>query len=313
MGDFVVLHAYGMDEVIDETRYCLLRQIALNRDIPQSYSYVVVTDRPAAFDLFDDSGLDLEVVERPLSRFREWRGGIDFVHRVKIEVLREVAATRTGRILYLDSDAYPRRDLHDLFESIDSNSFVMDRPDGVLDRRRNPEHWRWHRFVESHSVRLGGRDVRIPVGSEMWIAGVIGFPIESSRLLDEVLEMTEAIYPDFPGWNVEQFAFSYVLARAGTIHSSGDFVFHYWDLRGFRELVTLMFERHGDSLGRLVEVSGRILPERLYPVKQQFDAKRRFQWMWSRFPYRMNQVAARFGRSWDIMQFADLIPEGPQL
>ena len=70
----------------------------------------------------------------------------------------------------------------------------------------------------------------------------------------------------------------------------------------------LMFERHGDSLDRLVEVSERILPERLYPVKQRFDANRRFQWMWSRFPYRMDRISRRLGASWDIMQFGDLIP-----
>lgn len=308
MSDYVVLHAYGIDEVIDETKYCLLRQLALNGDRPQTYTYVVVTDRPEAFDLFEGSGLDLEVEERPLSQFRAWRGEIDFVHRVKIEVLREVAASHSGRILYLDSDAYPRKDLHGLFESIGPGSFVMDMPDGVLDRHQNPEHWRWHRYVESHTIRLGGREVRIPVSSAMWIAGVIGFPTDAAGLLDDVLEMTEAIYPDFPGWNVEQFAFSYVLAQAGTISASEEYVFHYWDLRGFRDLVSLMFERHGGNLERLLEVSERILPERLYPVKQRFDADRHFQWMWSRFPYRMDRLAKRFGRSWDIMQFGDLIP-----
>ena len=78
----------------------------------------------------------------------------------------------------------------------------------------------------------------------MWNAGVLGFNSKKSNVLNDVLKLTDSMYPMFPKHVVEQLAFSFYFTRNGIVQAAEDWVYHYWDFKEFRSVLNAYFNTH---------------------------------------------------------------------
>lgn len=79
------------------------------------------------------------------------------------------------------------------------------------------------RFLDRHGISFA-----ISPQSFMWNAGVIGLDPADARLLDTVLDLTDKLCKVSELHVLEQFAFSWVLAKETQLTEAADLVFHYW-------------------------------------------------------------------------------------
>lgn len=222
----LVLQAYGSERILREARFCIATAQHYLLASNASYRILVYTDSPASF-----AGSGAGVVIEPLSAatLARWRGAIDFVHRVKLEMLLHALSACEGPILYVDSDTYFLADPAALFALLGDESAVLHELEARLEERSNNLTRKIHRFVTRRSFVLPDGDVvRIPPSTAMWNAGVVGVAPAHAPLLRRALALTDAMYALYPKHVMEQLAISYVLQTRLVLHEARHVVYHYW-------------------------------------------------------------------------------------
>lgn len=225
-GDTLVLQAHGDARFLQQARFCILTAQAHGRHAPGGPRVLVYTDHPARFA---DLGPTVTAVPVTAEHMRRWRGDIDFVHRVKLEVVLDALARAGGRLLYVDSDTYFTVDPATLFARIAPGRTLMHESEGAFSNRANGIQRKMQAFVRRHPFHLrSGETVRIPEHTAMWDAGVIGVHADDTRLIRRALELTDAMYPLYHKHVIEQVAVSHVLQTESVLDAAGDDVYHYW-------------------------------------------------------------------------------------
>lgn len=236
--NYILFQAYGNDEILAECRFALLQLMRYNK--PEDICIVLYTDNATYFtnELCIFTNHIIEQLSPEL--VTEWRGEINFVHRVKIKVLQHFFSRYQGNLIYCDTDTCCLQSLSAMFGEIEKGTVYMHTNEGLIDQRNNIESKKWKRFL-SAPVKIKG----LPLGQLhqifMWNAGVIGINSSQASVLEEVLEITDALYPAFPRHTVEQFAFSYVLQKKYTIRAAEAFLYHYWNLKEYRTILSRFF------------------------------------------------------------------------
>jgi len=245
----IVLQAYGQEGILQECLFALFSFYKLHTEAErQLVSFHIYTDQPAWFRQFSDCPLDLHFQEVTPELIKKWRGAIDFVHRVKIEVLRDFVTRVTGPVLYLDTDVYFTKSIIPLLQRIENGELFMHVAEGKLSDGANPMMEKLHRFFRSqNSFMIAGKQELIPLDTVMWNAGVLGFPTRHAALLDQVLSFTDTVHKSFPKHIVEQFAFSYFFAQRGIIHHSANCIVHYWILSEIKQVLASFFDYFKDK------------------------------------------------------------------
>lgn len=223
----LVLQAYGSARIIQEARFAILTFLHFALPRAGEWKVVVYTDQPARF-----ADLGPGIVTEPMdaSRLAAWRGAIDFVHRVKLELLLDCVARHPGTLLYADSDTYFAADPWTLWPRIGPGDAVMHECEGRLEDEANGIMRKMHRFVRANALSLpGGEQVRIAGSTEMWNAGVVGLDgAVAEPLLRRALALTDAMHARYRKHVTEQLAVSWVLQSALRLHAARDVVHHYW-------------------------------------------------------------------------------------
>ena len=104
-GNFIVFQCYGNKGIFQECAYALLSLSRSNtsKDLANTEVWIY-TDDPAWFSAFKDCPLPLLYRKIDEATIKRWKGKIDFVHRVKIELLKDFVKGKQGNILYTDTD-----------------------------------------------------------------------------------------------------------------------------------------------------------------------------------------------------------------
>ena len=239
MTDTLLYLTYGEGRHLDQVVYAILSARAHGAMVPRC-RVVVYTDRPETV-----GSLSVEVV--PLTRdvLAEWAGPHNFNHRRKIFAIRDALRQFGGRVVYCDADTYVRRDPRALFRRIGPGQSVMHIREGDLRRCHAGD---IAAFLEHHDLRTRvGRRWDIGPATPMFNAGVIGLHAADVALLDEVVHLTDQIYPNVRLHTIEQFAFSACLAQRTRLREAYDIVYHYWPS-------SAVFSEH---LGRILREPGR--------------------------------------------------------
>ncbi len=227
----IVLQAYGTDTIIHQNMVCLL-SLLHQADLNAIARVLVYTDRADQFQkFFNHEWARAHVQYEDLSpeRVKSWRGAINFVHRVKIEMLRD-AVIKTGDsvVFYVDGDTIFIRDPSPMFGQIDARNSVMHELENIIDLGGDPISKKLTRFLQK-SWRPDDEVGRgLTSGIAMWNAGVLGFSQHFAPHLDEVLYLTEKLYTAYPKHVMEQLAFSYCLRAHTRIRDARDSILHYW-------------------------------------------------------------------------------------
>lgn len=271
---YIVYQAYGSLDILNEALYSILSFYKVHGADYRAITIVVYTDTPLHFETV----LGKErVVCKPLdlSLVKQWRGEIDFVHRVKIETLLHFTATlEQGQVLYLDSDIVFTKPIDYLFDLIEKNQLIMHESEGRLNDSTFPLILKMGKFIKSHQADLIKKGFDIPLNAGVWNAGVIGFDISKKHLLNKVLCFTDNFYPIYPKHIAEQFGFSLYLSKEGEVYNSADFLFHYWSFKEFRTILRDFFAYHHSrrsDLHQLIAELDFIAPQKMGEPKRIYD------------------------------------------
>ena len=244
MADYLIYQAYGSLAILDEALFSILSYLRQ----PAAATVLVYTDNAAYFQRILSDVPAVEYVPIEAAQWQAWRGEIDFVHRVKIEVLRHAAAHYPGQLLYVDTDTIFQQSPGAIFTAIAQGEHFMHLAEGRLSDG-NPLNRKLNRALRP----LAGQwppGLAIGPATRMYNAGVLGLRSTDAALLGEVLALTEQLYRHYPKHVMQQLAFSVVLARQGTVHEATPWVYHYWNLKEIRPVLHTLFAAPARSLAQ---------------------------------------------------------------
>jgi hypothetical protein len=248
-GIHLLTQAYGSSEIRAEALYCAWSSLAWADGAPLVFH--VFTDEPEAFaPLAGHLAIELITPER----IRAWRGPQDFVHRVKPEIIREIAARFPDeQLLYVDADAFFTGPLARVLGRIGPGRSVMHTREYPVASHTSPQITKFRRDLASVTFRGAAIDLSF----DMWNAGVLGLDPAQFDGLGEWLEFIDEVYPRCSRFLVEQLAISRILQRDSRLAAVDDVVFHYWFQRNDHRvairraldvLATLPFEQSLEHL-----------------------------------------------------------------
>ncbi len=224
-----VYQAYGLKEILEQTLFSV---VSLFKILPQDspHKAMIYTDQPDYFKSFCKSFESrIEIVHQPMEQFQRWRGAIDFVHRVKLEVLRDAGKRFNGPLIYLDGDTYFLKDPSCFDQKINDENSLMHIAEAQLNEGRDPLTKKICKFAKKNQFELNGKLVPLRPQSTMWNAGVIGISHDNKKLLDDMIELTDKMFVVYPKHVIEQLAVSVILDWKTKLHATDDFIYHYWN------------------------------------------------------------------------------------
>lgn len=272
--NYLLFQAYGKKEVKYECKFALLHLLKFT--FHKQICPVIYTDEPSTFEEILNLFVQHEIIIIDLDLISQWKGSFNFTHRVKIEILKHFLTSHPGIVLYCDTDCYFIRSPEDIYKNIAPGSFYMHTREGYINKKTHYSFKKWERFLMGNPEILGLKQQAEINSLEMWNAGVIGMHSDDILLLDEVLKLTDNIYPSFSKHIVEQFAFSFIFQKKGKILPASAYVFHYWYLKEFASYLELIFSENKDI--EFTKLGDKILqlPEKLIQEKTEFEKKTRY-------------------------------------
>ncbi len=240
MADYLIYQAYGNPAILNEALFSLLSYL---RQAGESTAQILVyTDHPAHFQSVLSEAPAVRYIRIEPAQWQEWRGEINFVHRVKIKVLQHAAAHYAGNLLYVDTDTVFLKPPTEIFAAIARQERFMHIGEGRL-CDGNPLNRKINRALRQDAGGMALAGAPVAPDTRMYNAGVLGFRSTDAPLLAEVLTLTERLYRLYPKHVMEQLAFSVVLARAGMVREAAPWVYHYWNLKEIRPVLGTLFTK----------------------------------------------------------------------
>lgn len=292
MQNALLYQAYGGPDFVNECRYSLLKYLQVYNLTPPAHTAVVIyTDAPDSFADFQPFLPGLSTRSLTKAQVAQWRGPINFVHRIKIEMLSHFLQSFSGNVLYCDTDTYITSPLGEIFEDIRRGDFYLHQYEGMIDKTTNPSFHKWEKFLSTTPLPYNNKEVAFRKTLKMFNAGVVGLNSGNKDLLQDVLALTDTVYQQFPKHIAEQFAFSYCLQKAGTIHTADDTVAHYWNLKEFRQLLKRFFAANAEeSIPNLIKKLHHVDAMTIQAEKNAYE----------RLPFLQKLVRRLSGKAWQI-------------
>jgi len=241
---YIIFQAYGNQGILLECAFALLT--LSKQEDPNFLAQLdiwIYTDNPNFFSAFKNCPLKLHFRTISPDLLVQWRGKIDFVHRIKIEILKEFTEKHKGNILYLDTDTYIYQPLKTIFNNINQGQLYMHIMEGLIHDSNHVMLKKLSKFLSKNQpLILPSNKFEIPNDVAMWNAGVLGFHTDYSHLLDDILTFTDELYSKFHKHIVEQFAFSYFLQTTQNLKTAHTNIYHYWNLKEIRSILASFFE-----------------------------------------------------------------------
>jgi hypothetical protein len=215
---------------------------------------LVYTDRPEEFE-----NLPVEPVLLTKSMIKSWQGPYRFMHRMKIELLRELFREGGGHLVFVDSDTVWTDGPAEICEFLRDGYVVMQTCEHKISRGFFPEYL----AIVNDSGLLEKSGLPVTTQRPLWMfnSGVVGLPSTMPpELLEDALRMCDLLSRSVPSritW-VEQTAFSYIIQSRGMqIRTCAPEVFHYWrDSFEFSRRIKRCSQRELIELGK---APGRVL------------------------------------------------------
>jgi len=225
----IVYLSHGSRKYHDQTRFSVLTLLhLLLRQQRQDIRIVVYTDDAASVP---DHPLIRPIVLLP-ETLRGFRGQFDYVHRIKLHVLRQASAELDGALLYVDGDTRWRYLPDALFARLNGD----DGPGAVccmhIAEGYFSEHFfaDYHRFVLHQHAQLRALGIADTRALQMWNAGAIGLPAGSTVFFDDAIRVCDYLFTRVSPRNwVEQFALSLLACSRYEMVALDTALHHYWN------------------------------------------------------------------------------------
>lgn len=200
------------------------------------FEILVFTDNPDFLRPFLQS---LPVRYRYLTHIdlKQMRGEIDFVHRIKIEIIKESIEQQkaSSKIIYIDSDTFLTGDLTRYLSKISKKTSFMHlkeydfRSLNTLPLPAGEIFRNVFNVINSNKLEKADKS-HFETTPEMssWNAGVIMLHQTHIKHLPDVFAITDQIYKKTSCHASEQYAFSLVLQTKTKLAPCNDIIYHYW-------------------------------------------------------------------------------------
>ena len=289
--NILVLQAYGKVEIFYEAAWCLASIWLQDPQFEQDTLVVIATDNPSFFSEYTPFLTKIEFITINELNLKEWKGSINFVHRVKIKVLQEVNNSYPdAHLLYADTDTIFQAKVSSLFERIQSGSILMHANEGALNTSgAAPLNKRIYSRFKNASLSVNNKQVNFLPDFAMFNAGVIGLPSAlASIVLEETLTLTDLIYPMLPKHIMEQLAFSFICQKHATVSDTSAEIDHYWKIKEARPAIKL----------RLEELKGKGCLNSATAFTEKLNELPLGKWSLERIKYRANPPLMRAVLRW---------------
>ncbi len=291
--NYILYFTHGSYEYLNEAVFALLSYYAYHKE--NENKVVVYTDNVDYFKQKLPSDIEYVLLNKEI--IKKWAGDINFVHRIKIELLKDFSNRFSGNVLYLDSDTYFKQNISELFNHINNGSYVMSLDEGAMGERKNKIIRNFDNYLKNKDYQaiINGKKFTFSKNTRMYNAGAIGVNIpDDNEVFDNALTLTDYIYPENPSHVVEQFAFCFLLqSKKPNIIEAEPLIHHYWYFKEFREVITQFLNKNKDkSFDELVKLSQKLNPERMGAEKLRYKNMNFFE--------KLIQKATKF-RKWKIL------------
>lgn len=246
MVTFIYL-AHSQERFRKQTVYSVLTLLEYLRKSSLLHPIVVYTDEPGYFD-----PVEVETVKLSEENIVDWRGEIDFVHRMKIGLLLDASERFDGKLFLLDSDNCVFRDPTKALSEWNEDEVFMSNFEYRLDNPSDLLGKKYKRFFRKNAQFKGAsQEYTVNMEQQCWNAGVVGLTSKAATYLPDVLALCDQMHRLFPKHLSEQMAFNIVMAAHFKIVGFSDIGYHWFG--------------HGQAINRIID---SLLEN--YPV-EEFD------------------------------------------
>lgn len=249
---FFVYQAYGKVEILQQTMFSVVSLLSYVRQAGDC-GIVIYTDQKSYFTKALGELPFVSYEDLNAEKIAQWKGQIQFVHRLKIEMLLDAVQKYPGRLIYLDGDTYFLSDPRVLFEKINDGMTLMHLPEGKISILRDPLSKKLRKFLRRESFQLDGKKYVISPDLTMWNAGVIGYSSSHRPLLKQILELTDQTYTKYQKHVMEQMSVSEVLQKHTAVHRTDETIYHYWNQKDEYQRRIVDFLGADQNLNQLLE------------------------------------------------------------
>jgi hypothetical protein len=242
MSNYLLYLSYKKQEIHHQTIISVLTFLKVSTDsFLETVKIVIYTDNESLFKSYlPVANIIFEPIDDSL--IENWKGSINFFFRAKIKLIEDFFSKYDGNMLYFDSDTYFLNDVSSFFSKIENNELFMHEYEGVFeqnkkDSKKESSSKRIEKILKSHIFKIQEIDVKIPINTPLWNAGVLGFSSKFTHVLQNVVELTDQLYQIKNAHIMEQFAFSYYLGSSGKLQPLNKEIFHYWQFKEFNEVI----------------------------------------------------------------------------
>jgi hypothetical protein len=241
--------SHGGQKYHDQTRYSVLTLLAqLIEHERNDFRIAVYTDRPDDLPAHD---LIRPVPVRP-EDLAAWRGPLDYVHRIKLCLLRRALSEHGAPLIYVDSDTRWLQIPDAPFAALSgdaspnpaSSPCYLYKIEGTISPTCFPQYF--HLLRSSRSQLDAWRVPRDPPWT-MWNSGTVAIPGGGAGFIDDALRIADALLPHVGYRNcVEQLALSLAASGRFEVRPFDAYMEHWWSYGS--ELPAYLRRRFFDAL-----------------------------------------------------------------
>ncbi|QJX46151.1 hypothetical protein HMJ29_04030 [Hymenobacter taeanensis] len=256
--NYLIYLAYGSADIRNEAFYSILSydQVTPTRADTQILIY---TDDATPFQEVLGHRPDVQYPAVESEQWQAWLGAVNKVYLLKIGVLEHAAAHYPGNMFFLDTDTIWRKDPRPLFEQVEAGTFYMHQNEGKL-ISGNTLSRKVYKHLRGHGWPSGGHTMRVTPETELFNSGVLAFRSDKAYLLREVMALAEQLYATYNKHMMEQLAWSLRFAVEGPIADVPDYLWHYWNLKDARPVISQVVAKYGKQSQLLGQLDKLNLP-----------------------------------------------------
>jgi hypothetical protein len=172
--------------------------------------------------------LQIHICHLTPEKIAKWKGKNNFVHRLKVEMLMDVASQTDGNIVYFDGDTIIQIPVYEVDEKLSQFGLLLHLNEGRISDGRDPLSKKISKFLKKQKINPEGLRFPLNENISMYNAGVIGLTQDKKHLLPRVLSLTDFLYERYPKHIMEQLAFSYYFSEYDHCETLDKSVLHYW-------------------------------------------------------------------------------------
>ena len=229
----LVLQSFGREQEYRRAVFCLMSLFCYAK-LEWIERVIIFTDNREYFEPYLP-GIPVQYILLTHQKVKAMRGGIDFLHRMKIAMIDEAFQITSGNILYVDSDTFFLSSPEPVMSEVSPSVSFMHLPEyefSALKEMPLPAGIPFRAFYElivaQEFVLASGLKFKISPQFSSWNAGTMALHQSHQTLLKDVYKLTDQFYPATNNHASEQYAFSIVLQNQTRIKALNSIIYHYW-------------------------------------------------------------------------------------